>query len=85
MDQNITLGNNPPDLSSLSSTARKSKYEPNALDVEEIEAKVFKRIKEELMSLPLALQSMVIEWAEELLYQKILCTQRNINEKPASF
>ena len=70
MDQNITSVNNPPDLFSLSSTARKRKYEQNVLDEEEIETEVFKRIKEELTSLPLALQSMVIEWDEGLLSQK---------------
>ena len=60
LDQHITSDVNPPDASSLASTARKRKDEPNSLDAEEVETEVFKRIKEEIKSLPLALQSMAI-------------------------
>ena len=85
MDQNITSGNNPPDLSSFASTIHKRKNEPNVLDVEEIEIEVFKSVKEELTSLLLALQSMVIEWTEELLSQKdFMQTKKNLTTKPIS-
>ena len=66
-------------MSSLARTARKRKDEPNALDVEEVETKVFKRIKEETTSLPLAVQSMVIECAEELLSHKDFTQTKKIS------
>ena len=70
LDQRAAPGSNPPDTPSLTSTARKRKEELNALGTEEVETVVFKRIKEEVTSLPLALQPMAIEWAEELLTPK---------------
>ena len=76
LDQNVTSGDNPTDLSSLVSTTRKKKDEPNAFDAEEVETEVLKRAKKELMSLPLELQSMAIEWAKELLSQKRFCSNK---------
>ena len=70
LDPNVTSGNNPPAMSSLVSTTRTRKDEPNALDAEEAQTEVLKRIKEEVTSLALALQSMEIEWTEDLLSQK---------------
>ena len=79
MDQSATSGNNLPDASSLVSAARKRKDDPSALDAEEVETEVFDRIKEESMSLPLVLQSMVIEWAKELLSQKDFTQAKKIS------
>ena len=79
LDQNVTSGDNPPELSSLVSTTRKKKDKPNAFDVEEVETEVLKRTKEELMSLPLELQSMTIEWAKELLSQKYFVQTKKIS------
>ena len=70
MDQHITSDVNSPDLFSLASTAWKRKDGPNALDSEEVETEVFKRIKEETTSLQLVLQLMETQWTEELLSQK---------------